>query len=163
VRGKYIPLHSASVLHLQKAIYIIIPIGGELMLSPKWERFCEKGKYSKYNQVKSVEKCIKNGRVHGYYSDFPLNPNLKDTSALYPSHDHTTFPKDDSKMVVDLRIINDMKSMLNEKEFWQIIEHLYAVGKSKGKITELKQSFNFNWIPKRNYKKLKKIWIKGKT
>ena len=37
-------------------------------------------------------------------------------------------------MVVDVRVINDMKSHLNEAEFWLVIEHLYAVGIADGRI-----------------------------
>jgi hypothetical protein len=35
-------------------------------------------------------------------------------------------------MVVDARIINDMKSHLSNSEFWLLVEHLYAVGRAKG-------------------------------
>jgi hypothetical protein len=38
-------------------------------------------------------------------------------------------------MVVEARIFNDMKSHLDEIEFWAAIAHLHTVGLSKGKIT----------------------------
>jgi hypothetical protein len=53
---------------------------------------------------------------------------------MYPSHDHTTHPRDDREMVVDARIVNDMKSHLSDSEFWLLVQHLYAVGVAKGTI-----------------------------
>lgn len=53
---------------------------------------------------------------------------------MYPSHDHTTHPRDDTEMVVDARIVNDVKSHLRASEFWLLIEHLHAVGVTKGAI-----------------------------
>jgi hypothetical protein len=53
---------------------------------------------------------------------------------MYPSHDHTTHLRDDREIVLDARIVNDMKSHLTDSEFWLLIEHLYAVGVAKGTI-----------------------------
>ena len=53
---------------------------------------------------------------------------------MYPSRDHTALTRDDGEMVVDARVINDMKLHLNEAEFWLVIEHLYAVGIANGPI-----------------------------
>jgi len=53
-------------------------------------------------------------------------------------------------MVVEARIINDVKSHLTEEEFWQMVEHLYAAGTSKGKVSRLAKRRDA-WKPKRNY------------
>ncbi len=122
------------------------------MLSESWKEFCKKGNYSFGNQIASVERCIdKNGVVRGYYSDIPLDPTLLHTDAMYPSHDHLTYPKDDSKMAVDARVINDMKSIINEQELWVLIEHLYSVGRAKGKIPDRVAKQHNQWRPKRNF------------
>lgn len=122
------------------------------MITDEWKQFCRKGRYSQRDQIASVEKCSGNdGVVRGFYSDLLLNPSLRDTDALYPSHDHTYDASDDSQMVVDARIINDMKSILNEPEFWNIIEHLYAVGITKGKIIDRKAQRNDDWKCVRNF------------
>ncbi|MDP1677625.1 MAG: hypothetical protein Q8L88_12270 [Bacteroidota bacterium] len=124
------------------------------MISNEWKEFCSKGRYSQRDQITSVNKCLSNdGMVLGFYSDLVLNPNLPDTDALYPSHDHTINSSNHSQMVVDARIINDMKSILNETEFWIIIEHLYAVGISKGKIPNRTAQRNDSWKPVRNFAK----------
>lgn len=79
-----------------------------------------------------------------------LDPTLPHTNSLYPSVDHTTSPKSDIEMVVEARIINDVKSHLTEEEFWQMVEHLYAAGTSKGKVSRLAKRRDA-WKPKRNY------------
>ena len=64
------------------------------------------------------------GEVRGYYSDLLLDPELPDTHALYPSIEHITFPKQHGEIVVETRVVNDMKCILSEEEFWHAIEHL---------------------------------------
>ena len=122
------------------------------MISDDWMEFCRRGRIPLRNQVASVERCVSNsGIVKGHYSDLILDPTLPETHALYPSHDHTVSRSDHSQMVVDARIINDMKSILNETEFWNIIEHLYAVGLSKGKIPRHVPQRKDEWRPLRDY------------
>ncbi len=124
------------------------------ILPKAWKEFCKKGRISQRNQVKSVERCIDvDGVVRGYYSDFPLDPKLPSTDAMYPSRDHLTYPKDDSEIVIDARVINDMKSIINEHEFWFLIEHLYAVGRVKGKIPYREAKRHDNWKPRRDFAK----------
>lgn len=77
--------------------------------------------------------------VRGYYSGFFLNRELPHTHAMYPSHDHLAGRGDDSQMVVDARVVNDMKTILSEDEFWVLFEHLYSVGRAKGKISHRKR------------------------
>ncbi len=121
-------------------------------LPTAWKEFCKKGRISQGKQVKSVERCFDLDRVvRGYYSDFLLDPTLPPTDAMYPSHDHITYPKDDSEIVIDARVINDMKSIINEQEFWSLIEHLYAVGRTKGKIPNREAKRHDHWKPKRDF------------
>jgi hypothetical protein len=104
-------------------------------LLESWEAFCNRGRYSVGHQRRSVRRCLGlHGMVRGWYSNLPLDPTIPCTRSMYPSHDHTTHPRDDREMVVDARIINDMKSHLSEAEFWLLIEHLYVVGREKGNI-----------------------------
>lgn len=88
--------------------------------------------------------------LKGYYSGLPLDPDLSPKNALYPSHDHLNGRDDHSQAVVETRLINDMKSMLTEREFWHMIEHLYAVGIEKGKVSCNKpRKLKKGWLPSR--------------
>src|SRR5262245_55262631 len=100
-----------------------------------WDSYCHRGNYNVTNQRRSVRRCLgADGVVRGWYSNLPLDPTIPCTRSMYPSHDHATYPKDDREMVVDARVVNDMKSHLSEREFWLLVEHLYAVGVAKGAI-----------------------------
>jgi hypothetical protein len=55
-------------------------------------------------------------------------------------------------MVVETRIVNDMKSHLSDAEFWHAIEHLYFVGVAGKKIAEPCQRRD-GWLPARHYAK----------
>ena len=125
----------------------------EKCLDAEWDSFYKRGKYSYSNQKKSAIRTQgENHQIRGYYSNLSLNPNLPRESAMYPSHDHLSFPKDDGEMVIDCRVINDMKSILTETEFWSVIEHIYAVGRSKGKISnKIPVRLNDDWKPSRNF------------
>lgn len=118
-----------------------------------WHSFCRRGKYRVRDQEASVMKCIlEDGTVVGYYSGFLLDPELKATDAMYPSHDHLLGRNDHANMVVDARFINDMKTILSEREFWKIVEHLYVMGRRKGKIPEREaQILPAGWHPARDY------------
>lgn len=125
----------------------------ESSLPESWIAFCRRGQISVGHQRRSVQACLgPDGTVRGYYSDLPLDPTLDPTHSLYPSHDHTTAPRDHQAMVVDARVINDMKSHLSESEFWQVVEHLYAVGRAKDRIpNRAAQRLDSNWRPSRNF------------
>jgi hypothetical protein len=104
-------------------------------LSVEWDAYCHRGKYSVTNQRRSVRRCMgADGIIRGWYSDLPLDSTIPCTRSMYPSHDHITHPKDDREMVVDARVVNDMKSHLTESEFWLLVEHLYGVGVAKRRI-----------------------------
>jgi len=122
-------------------------------LSEAWLEFCRRGHISQGNQRRSVESCLgADGTVRGHYSDLPLDPTLLPTHSMYPSHDHTTVPRDDREMVVDARVINDMKSHLSEAEFWLVVEHLFAVGVAKGCIPSgAPRRLSDTWSPVRHF------------
>ena len=125
----------------------------EINLPDMWKRFCQKGKIPARYQRESVRKSLTNeGILQGYYSGIELSPDLEDTNALYPSHDHLAGRDDHTKMVVDARFINDMTTILSEDEFWSVVEHLYAVGLAKGKIMcRQPQKLPARWCPRRSY------------
>jgi hypothetical protein len=89
--------------------------------------------------------------VRGYYSGLVLNPLLPPTHSMYPSHDHLTYPKNDAEMVVDTRLINDMKSHNSEREFWKWVEHLYVVGVAKGLCSINPRRLKDGWSPDRHF------------
>src|SRR6266404_1456915 len=119
-------------------------------LPPEWEEWCQRGSHSVGHRRRAVQRCMNEKKeVRGYYSDLLLDPTLPPTHSLYPSAEHTTFPKQNSEMVVESRIVNDMKSHLSEAEFWQAIEHLFVVGVAQKKIPELRQRHD-SWSPARH-------------
>jgi len=122
-------------------------------LPPEWEEWCKRGRYSIGNKRRAVLRCLNNGIVKGYLSDLELNPKLDPGDSLYPSAEHLVPKGHDCEMVVEARIINDMKSHLNEVEFWQIIEHLAVVGIVKQKISNSKFERQDNFRPLNQYKK----------
>src|SRR3989442_524426 len=120
-----------------------------------WEKWCMTGKHGRGARKKNaVLRCLKSGHVRGYFSDILLRPDIDFTDSMYPSLDHLKDPRNHDEVVVEARIINDMKSHLGEGEFWQVIEHLFVVGVEKRKI---KPPFGKRlpraWSPKRHYKK----------
>ena len=122
-------------------------------IDPQWDTFCNKGRIGRGDQRRSVARCVaEDGSVRGYYSDLVLDPTISETDALYPSHDHLVSRRDDTNMVVDVRVINDMKTILSEDEFWMVVEHLYAVGLEKRKIgSGTPKRLPHGWRPSRDY------------
>jgi hypothetical protein len=120
-----------------------------------WEKWCKTGRHGAGARKKNaVLKCLISGHVRGYFSDIPLHPDLPDTHSMYPSFEHLVDPKNHEEAVVEARIVNDMKSHLNEKEFWQMIEHLFAVGLQKGKIKPpFGKRLPKGWSPAKHYAK----------
>lgn len=119
-----------------------------------WLEFVRRGKLAKRHQTNSVQRCLgSDGIVRGYYSGLPLNPLLPPTHSMYPSHDHNTHPKNHAEMVVEAQIFNDSKSHFSGPEFWQSIEHLYAVGVATGQCSANPRLLNNHWSPKRHYGK----------
>jgi len=121
-------------------------------LPAAWEAWCKRGRPSAGHRRRAVRQLLKNGEVRGYYSDLLLDPTLPDTHPLYPSVEHTSYPKQPAEIVVETRIVNDMKSILSEKEFWHVIEHLFVVGTAQKKIMEPCQRRDA-WSPARHYAK----------
>ena len=127
------------------------------MKTPKipttWESWCKRGIHSGGRKKNAVLRSLKSGSVRGYFSDFVLNPDLDPSNSMYPSVEHLVAPDNHDETVVEARIINDMKSHLSEDEFWQVIEHLFAVGIEKGKITPpLGKRLPRKWAPRNHYR-----------
>jgi len=133
------------------------PFTKEMANLPKvWEDWCKKGKYSVgVKRRPAKDQLDKNNEVRGFYSDLILDPTLAHTDSLYPSIEHVIPKRNDGKLVVEARIINDMKSHLRENEFWMAIEHLYAVGLEKGEVSHPATRKDGVFRPKNNYSKPK--------
>jgi hypothetical protein len=122
-------------------------------LTQVWDEFCHRGRLPVNRQRESVNlSAAPDGTVRGYYSDLVLDPTRDPTHSLYPSHDHTRSADDHRQMVVETRLVNDMKTHLSDTEFWRLIEHLYGVGVDKGRI-ELGSARRLppDWSPTRHY------------
>jgi hypothetical protein len=122
-------------------------------LSEAWEIWCRRGRSSVGHKRRAVLKCMNaQGEIRGFYSNLILDPTLPPTHSLYPSIDHVTFPKRHGEIVVETRIVNDMKSHLSEEEFWHAIEHLFVVGTAQKKIPS-SAARRDSWAPGRHYAK----------
>ena len=138
------------------------------MSSPKipstWEKWCKTGVHGRGARKKNaVLKCLESGQVRGYFSGLVMRPDLPDSDSMYPSLEHLVDPKNHSEAVVEARIFNDMKSHMSETEFWQVIEHLFAVGIEKKKIVApFGKKLPKRWSPSRHYLKkgptLRVVW-----
>lgn len=121
-----------------------------------WEKWCTTGNRCLRGNRKrnAIRKCLKSGHVRGYFSDLLIRPDLPAEDAMAPSIEHLVDPANHDDVVVETRVINDMRSILSEREFWQVIEHLFVVGIQKG---EIKPPFGKRlpkgWSPKRHFKK----------
>lgn len=118
-------------------------------------KWCTTGTHGRGARKKNaVLKCLQGGHVRGYFSDILLRPDLEYGDSMYPSLDHLVDPKNHAEAVVEARIVNDMRSHLSEGEFWQLIDHLFAVGVAKGKIkAPFGKRLQKGWSPRRHYKK----------
>lgn len=126
----------------------------EAPIPATWEKWCGTGNIRLRGKRKrnAIRKCLKNGHVRGYFSDLLIRPDLPPEDAMAPSIEHLVDPKNHDDVVVETRVINDMRSILSEREFWQVIEHLFVVGVQKG---EIKAPFGKRlpkaWSPKRHF------------
>jgi hypothetical protein len=119
-----------------------------------WEKWCSTGTHKGERKKNAILKSIKSGAVRGYFSDIPMRPELDPTHSMYPSFEHLVDPSNHQEAAVEARIINDMKSHLTEKEFWQMIEHMFIVGVEKSKITPpFGKRLPKGWEPERHYVK----------
>ena len=125
----------------------------QIDIPDEWKPWCKSGVYGKgARKKKALARCLIGKEVRGYLSDLPLNPNSSPTDSMYPSIEHLSGPTDQQDIVVEARIINDMKSHLSEPEFWSVVEHLFAVGVSKGKIkAPFGKRLPESWRPERHY------------
>lgn len=118
-----------------------------------WKKWCKSGVHGKGpRKRKALARCLVGEEVRGYLSDLPLNPSNSPTDSMYPSIEHLSGQADKEDIVVEARIINDMKSHLSEREFWLVVEHLFSVGVSKGKIrAPFCKRLPDSWKPERHY------------
>lgn len=118
-----------------------------------WPTWVNKGTHKGATKRRALDRCRQtDGTIRGYYSDLPMDPTLPETHSLYPSVEHLSSPGNHKDVVVEARIINDMKSHLSEAEFWQVVEHLFAVGALKGQIPIPQPRLLASaWSPTRHY------------
>lgn len=120
-----------------------------------WEKWCKTGIHGHGTTKKNaVMRCLKNGHVRGYFSDIVLRPDTHTLDSMYPTLEHLNDPNDHDDAAVEACIFNQIKSHLSEKEFWQVIEHFFAVGVEKGAIKPpFGKRLPRGWAPKRNASK----------
>ena len=125
----------------------------EIDIPEEWKAWCRSGVHGKgTRKKKALRRSLVGREVRGYLSDLPLSPNCSPTDSMYPSIEHLSSPTDHGDIVVEARIINDMKSHLSESEFWSVVEHLFAVGVAKGKIlAPFGKRLPDSWKPERHY------------
>jgi hypothetical protein len=87
----------------------------------------------------AINKALVSSGGYGYYSKLPLSLcNVKCTDWNYPSVDHVNGPGV-ARVVLETRLINDMKTIMDEEEFFSMVGHLAAVHEIKiGKMPDWK-------------------------
>ncbi len=75
--------------------------------------------------LKTIKKMKSNNAA---YSGFPLDLSKKSNNPMYPSLEHINGPLK-ANVVIETRLVNDMKTILNEKEFYELIAHITKVKK----------------------------------
>jgi len=96
--------------------------------------------------AKAIWKSLLDSKGFGYYSKFPLSLLEKEnTHWSWPSVDHVS-SLDETKVVIEVRLVNDMKTIMTQQEFRDMIGHLACTGKIK--IKKVKN----NWSCKRSFK-----------
>ena len=119
-----------------------------------WEEWCRRGDHRGSRKKNAVLRSLKGGYVRGYFSDFVLDPSLDPSNSMYPSVEHLVGRENHDEVVVESRVINDMKSHLSEDEFWKVIEHLFYVGIKKEKIhPPFGKKLPRKWSPQKHYGK----------
>lgn len=100
------------------------------------EEYAEKNKIGKrYIPTRekwrdAILKALRECEGVGHYSRFPLSVRLSSNDPRYPSVDHLGTPLN-LRVVIETRLVNDMKSILSEKEFIKMITHLYKTSHNK--------------------------------
>lgn len=113
-----------------------VPRGSRARVPPEWRTWCTKNrrKFSVPFRCAAVLRSLRDGVVRGCYSDFPLDPGRDSRHPMYPGFEYLAWTRPKSRPGIDARVVTSMKAHLREKEFWQLIGHLYAVGVDKGRI-----------------------------
>ncbi len=79
----------------------------------------------------AIRKALNSSDGYGYYSKLPLSLcDVECTAWNYPSVDHVNGPGV-ANVVLETRLINDMKTIMDEEEFFAMVGHLAAVHEIK--------------------------------
>lgn len=76
----------------------------------------------------AIVEALHSSEGRSQYSRFPLSvaPPRKDTDWNWPSVDHRGSPAS-TNVVIETRLVNDMKTIMSETEFLELVGHLAAV------------------------------------
>jgi hypothetical protein len=83
---------------------------------------------------KQILSAVEKSNGWGHYSQWPLRLDKASSDWSYPSVDHCVDPGT-AAVVIETRLVNDMKAIMSPKEFREMIGHLAA--KLKIDVTEL--------------------------
>ncbi len=76
---------------------------------------------------KAILEALHTSKGRGHYSRFPLSlATGNPTTWSWPSVDHLKGPKI-AELVIETRLVNDMKTIMSDQEFRTLIGHLAAV------------------------------------
>jgi hypothetical protein len=80
----------------------------------------------------AIWKAVLASPGRGHYSHLPLSLLGKPTDWDWPSLDHLSSPAT-AEVVLEVRLVNDMKTIMNDQEFREMVGHLAAVLKIRPK------------------------------
>jgi hypothetical protein len=72
-----------------------------------------------------ILSAVENSNGRGHYSQWPLRLDKASSDWSYPSVDHCVDPGT-ADVVIETRLVNDMKTIMSPKEFRDMIGHLAA-------------------------------------
>ena len=81
---------------------------------------------------RAIWKAVLASPGRGHYSHLPLSLLGKPTDWDWPSLDHLSSPAT-ADVVLEVRLVNDMKTIMNDQEFREMVGHLAAVLKIRPK------------------------------
>ena len=71
---------------------------------------------------------------------------------MSPTVEHLSGPTNHGDVVVEARVINCVKGNLLEDEFWSVVEHLFRMGVTNGKILPpFGKCLPLDWRPERGF------------